>query len=186
MDSLQSLIDNKRTDKNTLHSYLELYEILFNCKKKSVKNVLEIGIDKGGSIKLWHDYFLDAKVIGVDIIKDFQVWDELKNKERIKLFTSTDAYNIDFIKNNLPEELDVIIDDGPHTLESMKFFLKHYSPLLSNQGILVLEDIQSWKWIKCLKESVPEELKRCVFVYDLRANKGRYDDIVLVINKNWF
>lgn len=186
MDSLQDLIDSSRTDKNTCHSYLDLYEILFRPRKNLATNVLEIGIYMGGSIKLWHDYFLNAKIIGVDIIDDSQVWDELKNKERIKLFTSTDAYNTEFIKNNFTNDLDIILDDGPHTLDSMKFFLSNYSPLLSEQGILVLEDIPSWNWIHTLKECVPLELKKFIFVYDLRANKGRSDDIVLVINKNWF
>jgi hypothetical protein len=32
--SLSELIDNVKTDKNTVHSYLELYENLFSNKKK--------------------------------------------------------------------------------------------------------------------------------------------------------
>ncbi len=51
MTSLYSLIDNSKTDKNTVHSYLETYELLFNSKRKSAKNILEIGVQDGGSIK---------------------------------------------------------------------------------------------------------------------------------------
>jgi hypothetical protein len=45
-------------------------------------------------------------------IKD--IWEELKNKKRIKV-GSFDAYNKNF--SNI--KFDMILDDGPHTLESM-------------------------------------------------------------------
>jgi hypothetical protein len=51
--SLIDLIDNSKTDKNTVHSYIELYEKLLCSQKESAKNVLEVGIYNGGSIKLW-------------------------------------------------------------------------------------------------------------------------------------
>jgi len=49
---LRSLINNSRTDKDTIHSYLETYEKLFNDKRLTSKSILEIGIYNGGSIKL--------------------------------------------------------------------------------------------------------------------------------------
>ena len=56
--SLSTIVDNSRTDKNTIHSYLELYQSLLVHKKNTAKNVLEVGIYCGGSIKLWHDFFV--------------------------------------------------------------------------------------------------------------------------------
>jgi hypothetical protein len=47
--SLIDLVDNSRTDKKTLHSYLHLYQQLLINKKDTAKNVLEIGINQGGS-----------------------------------------------------------------------------------------------------------------------------------------
>jgi hypothetical protein len=49
---------------------------------------------------------------------------------------------------------------------------------------MIVEDIQDEKWIDILKDCVPEDLKPYVDIYDLRDVKGRYDDILLVINKN--
>ena len=66
--SLEKIVDNSRTDKNTVHSYLPLYEKLLINKKETAKNVLEIGILNGGSIKLWSDYFINADVYGLDQI----------------------------------------------------------------------------------------------------------------------
>ncbi len=78
----------------------------------------------------------------------------------------------------------MMLDDGPHTLESMKQFIKLYSQLLSESGVLIIEDVQSWDWIDILKNEVPDNLKEFIEIYDLREVKNRYDDIVFVINKN--
>jgi hypothetical protein len=54
---------------------------------------------------------------------------------------------------------------------------------MTDDGILMIEDVQSEGWIDILKENVPDHLKPYVKVYDLRQNKGRYDDIVFTIDK---
>jgi len=54
---------------------------------------------------------------------------------------------------------------------------------MTEDGILIIEDVQSWDWIETLKNQVPEHLKRFIKVYDLRPNKNRYDDIVFTIDK---
>jgi len=183
--SLEDLIDNSRTDKNTTHSYLALYQDLLNDKKETARNVLEIGIYKGGSIKLWSDFFTNATVYALDIIDDNCIWDKLKN-DRIKIFSSTDAYDESIFNSIFLDGIrfDFMLDDGPHTLESMKQFIKLYSKLMTDDGILIIEDVQSIDWIPMLVEVVPEHLKKYIMVYDLRENKGRYDDIVFSINKS--
>lgn len=75
-----------------------------------------------------------------------------------------------------------MLDDGPHTLQSQKDFIKLYSHLLSDNGILIIEDVQYIKWIDELKNITPENLKQYIKIYDLRKNKGRYDDIVFTID----
>ena len=190
--TLKQLVNNAKTDKNTSHSYLDLYEKLLYTKKNTAKNILEIGIgdfeDKnGGSIKLWYDYFINANIYGIDILGPERVLDEIKNKDRITLFTTTDGYDEDFFKKTFLDKnikFDMLLDDGPHTLESMKQFIKLYSQIITKDGILMIEDIPSIDWIDELKSVVPENLKKYIQWYDLRANKGRYDDIVFVINKN--
>jgi hypothetical protein len=47
---MSEIVNNIRTDKNTSHSYLGLYQQLLVDKKDTAKHVLEVGIDKGGSI----------------------------------------------------------------------------------------------------------------------------------------
>ena len=184
---LKSLVDNTRTDKNTVHSYLDLYETLLSKKKNTAKNVLEVGIYNGGSIKLWYDYFPNATVHALDIININSVWDVLKNNDRIKLYTSTNAYDENKFKENFLDKnikCDFMLDDGPHTLQSMIDFIRLYSQIMTDDGILIIEDVQKWEWIDILKNQVPESLKQYVKVYDLRANKNHSDDIVFTIDKS--
>lgn len=37
-------LNNNKTDKNTVHSYLPLYDILLKPIKNTSKNILEIGV----------------------------------------------------------------------------------------------------------------------------------------------
>ena len=78
----------------------------------------------------------------------------------------------------------MVLDDGPHTLDSMIQFVQKYSPLLVDDGILIVEDVQDMSWLSSIKAVTPSHLRNCVSTYDLRANKGRYDDIVFVIDKS--
>jgi len=175
------------TDKNTTHSYLDLYESLLVHKKETSTNVLEIGIDRGGSILLWFNYFKNANVYALDIISESEIDDSLKNNDRIKLYHSTDAYDSSFFYETFQDNFgtfDMVLDDGPHTLESMIQFVKLYSKLLKDDGILILEDVQAPEWFDVLKDECPEELKKYIITYDLRFIKNRYDDLVFTIQKN--
>lgn len=192
MTTLSELVNNSYTDKNTTHSYLNLYQNLLQRKKETAKHVLEIGIGdfgekNGGSIKLWKDYFKNATIYGLDILPISRVMDELITNQRVKLYTSINAYDETFFTNtflNKNIKCDVLLDDGPHTLASMVLFIRLYSQIMADDGILIIEDVQSIDWIKILKNEVPQHLKLFVKVYDLRANKNRYDDIVFTIDKS--
>jgi len=190
--TLLELVNNSKTDKNTTHSYLELYERLLCNKRETAKTVLEIGIGdfgekNGGSVKLWRDYFTNATIYGLDILPIERVMDELVHDERVVLYTETDAYNYDFLKTNFLDKnitCDFMLDDGPHTLESMKKFIQLYSQIMTEDGILIIEDVQSMEWIDILKNEVPVDMKQFIQVYDLRHIKNRYDDIVFTIDRS--
>ena len=176
------------TDKKTIHSYLQIYENLFNNKRYNATNVLEIGIYKGSSIKLWRDYFYNADIYGVDI-NDISVINNkyiLKDKN-IKLFTNTDAYSYEFITQNFIDKnikFDILIHDGSQTLISQISFLVKYIGLMAENGILIIESIQNINDIHILKSFVPFELEKYIEIYDFRSNKNTYDDVLFIINKN--
>ena len=183
--SLVELVDNSRTDKNTVHAYLDLYQKLIEGKKNTAKNILEIGIGGGGSIQLWNDFFLNANIYSIDITPMNWVFEKLLPLDRVTLYTGLDAYdekifNSYFYKKNI--KFDMILDDGAHTLETMIIFIELYSKILNDDGILIIEDIQHINYTQNLTDLVPSNLKKYIQVYDLRKNFS--DSIVFVINKN--
>ena len=178
---LKQLIDNDKTDKESIHSYLPLYEAKFSHRRDKVKRVLEIGVERGGSLKLWADYFPNAEVWGFDIAE--RAPEFLKGHPRIKVFKA-DAYNKALIAELIQKGMyfDVIVDDGPHTLTSMIFAAKYYSQLLAPNGVLCIEDIPDPDWVDAIYGSVPSHFKSFCEAYDLRQEKKRFDDIMFFID----
>ena len=177
--------DNKLTDKGRVHSYLPLYSKLLKHLKDKNCNILEIGVREGGSIKLWKDFFCNSTIYGIDIEDNVKI-DELKNNNKIILFLDNNAYDFNFIKKNFIDNeilFDFILDDGPHTLKSQIQFIKLYSNLLKDNGILIIEDVSCMKNLEILKTVPHKNLKKFIKTYDLRKNKNRSDDIVFTIDK---
>lgn len=184
-------VDFHYTDKNTTHSYFELYNKILAPIRVSAKNVLEVGIGNflkknGGSIYLWSLYFKNAQIYAADIICPEQIYNIIRNKPDITLYTNTDAYNEDFVKTQFVDKnikFDMMLDDGPHTLITNCKFINLYSQLLSDNGILIIEDVQQIEWLEIFCMVTPPHLRQYIKTYDLRKNKGRYDDIVFTIDK---
>lgn len=171
----QFKLKNYKTDKNSIHSYIEnVYDQLLS-KKRNSTNILEIGVGEGGSILLWRDYFINATIDAVDINDCSKFIDTNRINHIIG-----DAYTKDFVCD-LKNKYDIIIEDGPHTLDSMVFFVKNYLNLLRYDGIAIIEDVKSDTWIDIIKENVPNNFT--LDVIDLRDIKGRFDDLVLVVSR---
>lgn len=166
------------TDKGDCHSYTDYYETIFSKYRTKQINLLEVGIFHGSSLYLWDNYFehQDTIIYGLDI--EDRIYPELKD-----LYSNRVQYEIGknyYDENNIPNEIkqtkwDIIIDDGSHTLEHQIDFYEIYKEFLKNDGILIIEDIQSVKNYNLILEKFPETRG-----IDLRANKDRYDDLLIV------
>lgn len=170
------------TDKQTIHSYGPVYEQLLCPLANSNCTILEVGIQLGGSMLLWHDLLPNSFVIGVDIEKAYDPSiPERMEADRYK-FLIENAYcfeTINKIKEIAKDGIDVIIDDGPHTLKSQEQFLELYLPLLKKGGVAIIEDIQDPSWMPSLLSRVPSGMR--AEEVDIRSKKGRYDDLMLVV-----
>lgn len=173
------------TDKSTTHNYIDgFYEGEFSSYKKKPIKILEIGISSGHSLLLWDRYFENhTGVYGLENYAEGKnVVDAVKTNEKITLIIN-DGYD-KRVADSLPN-FDIIIDDGPHTLSSMLSFIELYLPKLNQGGVLVIEDVQSVDWMPILKDrfinvkTTDDES----MVIDLRASKGRYDDLMFVVRR---
>ena len=183
---LTDLVDNRYTDKNTTHSYLPLYDELLKSRKETARAVLEVGVYHGGSIALWHRYFTNAVVHGLDIGGCPELLRNQSDWPRVQLQLGIDAYTVDVASKvaAISGKLDMALDDGPHSLESMLLFIALYLPLLADDGILIIEDVQDYNWFESLKAAVPVGMQSAIQTYDRRAIKQRYDDLVFVVDKS--
>lgn len=190
------------SDKNSYHSYIEdFYEKEFSRLRKEPITLVEIGIANSGSIRLWAEYFEEATIFGVD---NFSCGEEYRRKSkdlidgnvpRIKIIEK-DAYSLDAI-SCIPEA-DILIDDGPHSLESQIFFLKNYLDKVKKDGIAIVEDIvvdfdyefDENPTIAALTSQIPSNFNYSFF--DLRKNvigrpgipeRGRGDNVLLYLRK---
>lgn len=174
----------KETDKYFAHQYVEVYSGFFEPIRDRVKNVLEIGVNTGNSHRMWRDYFPDAMVYGVDL---YDFCGGMRGEDRIDV-RFMDAYSLFAVESFGSLRFDVLVDDGPHTLESMQFFVSHYSGLMSDNGILIIEDIPHPEWIPLISDAVPHDLRINSFGIDRRWVPGQNsidDEIMFVIDRRF-
>jgi cephalosporin hydroxylase len=174
---LRQFANSITTDKDTWHSYLGVYETLFEDIKDTATRIMEIGVSEGGSINMWSNYFTNAEIYGADI--DLSRMHYTFTDPRIKLYNGN-AYDQAFVDSLEQDSFDAIIDDGPHTLESMIQFVNLYPKLLKPNGLLIIEDVQSADWIPQILKNLPNHMIQSSVVFDRRHLKNRYDDIQIV------
>ena len=157
------------------HDYINSFynEEFKKYQNKEIK-LLEIGVYKGASLALWSKYFTKGEIYGLDIVD--QRVEKYQNLDRV-IMGVCNAYFPE-VAGQLPN-FDIIIDDGPHTIETLQSCIELYLPKLNEGGVMVLEDIQDTSWFPLLIAKLPEDVEyECI---DLRENLGRYDDLLLVV-----
>ena len=172
-------INKYKTDKESRHQYCTSYydQIFFNLKDKKL-NILEIGIKNGSSLVLWNEYFKNSIIYGID--NSDLIGNRLNVYPRIKTIIQ-DAYRKE-ITNHLPL-FDIIIDDGPHTLESQIKFINNYFKKLNKNGKLIIEDILgNYNLNELLKEA--NKFSSNVKILDLRSKTKTEDSIIIEIQND--
>ncbi len=139
-------LDAAPYDAQKLDSYLRVYEDLFESLVDRNIVLLELGVDGGGSLKLWRDYFTNAIVVGVDH-KPVSVDDD-SGRIRIYQGSQQDTSFLDRVADEVaPDGFDVVIDDAAHIGEYSRIcfwhlFLNHLKP----GGMYVIEDWGTGYW----------------------------------------
>ena len=158
-------------DKGTAHSYIEhYYENAFKPYRDKDITLLEIGIAQGQSLRMWREYFTNARIIGYDI-RDNGV--QCPGCELVyKDATNSNSFNE--INN-----LDIVIDDGSHQFDHQLKSLIFLFDKLKSGGLYVIEDVQD---IDSTAENFLS-FNPNVQIFDFRNIKNRKDDIIIQILK---
>ena len=110
-DSISSL--SEKHDALKPQRYTEIYEDYFSSLRNTRLNILELGILKGGSLKLWAEYFPNSQVAGIDI-DNVEIQDK---SDRIHIYQGEqqDRAFLDRVRQEVaPDGFDIIIDDASH------------------------------------------------------------------------
>lgn len=134
---LQKRKFNLDTDKQL--QYLDVYHRYMNKFREEESVICEIGVFHGDSLKIWKEYFgSKCKIIGIDIAGDCLRFKE-ENVE-IEIGSQSSPYFWNYIKEKYPK-IDVLIDDGGHTMNQQILTWLEMFPHLSDGGIYICEDI---------------------------------------------
>jgi predicted O-methyltransferase YrrM len=127
------------------------------------KNILEIGVYYGGSLKYLSDKFKDGNIYGIDIEDKTQY-----NEDRIKTYIvnqeDRDALNKFLDETNI--EFDIIIDDGGHTMKQHQISISVLFKHLKSGGVYVIEDLHTCE----IPHYLGEDLKTTKMLRDFQVD----------------
>ena len=127
-------------------SYLKLYDQIFQQHYDCQINLLEIGVQNGGSLEIYTSLFANkSQLIGCDIDKKCQELDYDNKNINIVIGDATNSQTKSKILN-FCKRFDIVIDDGSHQQDDIiKAFLMYF-PLLSDNGVYIVEDLHTSYW----------------------------------------
>ena len=138
------------------HNYADAYELMFRLRKNDVQLLIECGIGSnnpnlisnmgidgkpGASLRVWRDFFPNAKIIGIDIDPE-----ALFEEERIKTYQcdQTNPESIHKFCNNASiqhSSVDIFIDDGLHEYHAGICLFESMNKYLAENGVYIIEDV---------------------------------------------
>ena len=185
---LGNIFDQYGSDKNSRHSYADVYEDLLTDKE--VPRILEIGLGSlndfpyaglkpGCSLQAWRARYPEALIVGADIDPEsVQAVSEIAF-----LVDQTDSSSLDELSRKLSVYglFDLIVDDGFHDPHANIQTLIKMLPHLSKDGSYVIEDVHSslinfWRLVIAAMGLHGE-------ILDLSQQRPLVDDNVLIVLK---
>jgi cephalosporin hydroxylase len=149
VDPLTRIALRHGTDKWGAHFYTPVYHQLFAHLRDRPVRLLEIGIGGyefarlgGASLAMWADYFPNGHILGVDVHAKTL---DLGPRVTVQQGSQNDAA---FLARMSAEHgpFDIVIDDGSHVPAHVIASFNVLFPLLADNGLYVIEDVQTAYW----------------------------------------
>jgi hypothetical protein len=123
-----------------LHNYLGKYEIFFSAFRDRSFALVEIGVGQGASLRMWKEYFPNARIIGIDIRPEVKEYEE--ERIEIHIINGEEKEAAELIKDKYGMPL-IVVDDGSHTFNGQRNQLDNIYPLVAAGGYYVVEDLSA-------------------------------------------
>jgi hypothetical protein len=152
MNTLFNTFKNHQGRKfNKFRHYPAIYERYFSRYVGTDVTFLELGVQRGGSLQVWKEYFGDkATILGVDI-KEKTYFEE----DQIKVFIGSQddtSFLEDICKNY---SLDIVVDDCSHFAKQTTISFETLFPKLKSDGIYLVEDLYASYRRRCQNYKQP-------------------------------
>ena len=148
------------TDKSTNHRYTPYYHQVFTPVRNTTHTLLEVGVFKGESLKMWRDYFTNSMIYGIDYFRGNAdgTWGELNRRvkldakfgPRIAMFDVNQSSIVEMERAFAEDQplgqaapYDIIVEDGSHMNRDQQLTFGQLFPLVRPGGIYVIEDTAS-------------------------------------------
>lgn len=133
----------KSSDKWSL--YLDVYDRWLKEYREKEIELLEIGVQNGGSLEIWSKYFTNyKKIVGSDIDQGCEML--AYDTKNIEIVIGDVNEKFDTISANFTDGIDIIIDDGSHKSGDIVQAFSNYFPLVKEDGLYIIEDLHCSYW----------------------------------------
>lgn len=124
--------------------YFDIYERHFARFRGKDVTLVEFGVSQGGSLQMWKHYFGDkVKIVGVDIDPRCKQFEEPQIE--IIIGDQEDRNFLRSLREKIPK-IDILIDDGGHTMKQQIHTFEELFPAIDSQGIYLCEDTHTSYW----------------------------------------
>ena len=128
------------------HHYFEIYDRHFSKFKGKNPVIVEIGVQNGGSIEMWNDYFKgECTIYGIDINTDCKNIENSFKNVKILIGDQNDDTFLNSIKSEIPQ-IDILIDDGSHINSHIIKTFEYLYNNISMGGVYFIEDVHTSYW----------------------------------------
>src|SRR5262249_5316897 len=103
--------------------------------------LLEIGVKKGASLAMWERFFPNATIFGIDIAPQCAAM--ATDRSTIFIGDQADRRLLKDIAEKIGRPLDVVIDDGGHTMEQQRTSFDVLFEYVRPDGFYIVEDIHT-------------------------------------------
>jgi hypothetical protein len=118
-------------------SYTRVYDRYLKSWRRDRFSMLEIGVWRGASLRMWASYFSHAKVAGLDIDPAAAV---AASEFTVYTGSQDDPEVLDRVLAELPD-LRLVVDDGSHINELTVASFEHLFPQLPSGALYMIEDM---------------------------------------------